>query len=133
MTTYVSAALVASSERRAAVEAAIALLTPTFTVGLTVPVCAIGPGVTWETPASHYYTNAASVDLTIATVWLAAAKGNLPPDFELPPEATMTVQDIIDALHGIPVWTGANVSDAVEWADANLEPEGLMRVPPEEW
>lgn len=37
MTTYVSAALVASSERRAAVEAAIALLTPTFSVGVFTP------------------------------------------------------------------------------------------------
>jgi hypothetical protein len=131
MTVYIAVALVASDARRAAVEEAIALLTPSYTAALTIPVCAIGEGVTWQTPATHWYTNGASVDQGIASVWQAAALGTLPNGFEITdPEATMTAQDILDAMAGIPIWTGANVTDATGWADANLEPEGLMRVPP---
>lgn len=130
MTLYLAAAIVAPAAKRTQIEAAIAILTPTFTVALTMPVCAIGPGVTWQTPATHYYTNGASIDQDIVAVWQAAALGALPPAFELPPEATMTEQDILDALTGVPVWSGANVTDAGAWAAANLTPEGLMLVPP---
>jgi hypothetical protein len=130
MTVYIAVALVASDARRAAVEGAIALLTPSYTAALTIPVCAIGEGVTWQTPATHWYTNGASVDQDIASVWQAAALGTLPDGFSVDPESEMTAQDILDALDGIPIWTGANVTDAVGWADANLAPEGLMRVPP---
>lgn len=129
MPVYVSVALVASAARVAGVEAAIALLTPSYTAALTVPVCAIGEGVTWQTAPTHFYTNGASVDQDIAAIWQAAATGALPDGYEVPPEATMTEQDIIDAMDGIPVWTGANVSDATAWAAANLAPEGLMQVP----
>lgn len=130
MTVYVSVALVAPDARRADVEIAIALLTPSYTAALTVPVCAIAEGVTWQTPATHWYTNGASVDQDVASVWQAAATGTLPDGFTVDPEAQMTEQGILDALDGIPVWTGANVTDATAWADANLTPEGLMRRPP---
>lgn len=130
MPVYVSVALVASDARRADVEAAIALLTPSYTAALTMPVCAIAEGVTWQTPATHWYTNGASVDQDIASAWQAAATGTLPDGFLVDPESEMTAQDIIDALDGIPIWTGANVTDATAWADANLIPEGLQRVPP---
>ena len=135
MTVYVSVALVASAARRAAVEGAIALLTPSYTAALTVPVCAIAEGVTWQTPATHYYTNGASVEQGIPVIWQAAAGNNgnpgvLPDGFEITdPEATMDEQDILDALAGIPIWTSVNVADAQKWAAANLEPEGLMLVP----
>lgn len=129
MTVYVSVALVASDAARANVEAAIAHLTPSYTAALTVPVCAIVEGVTWQTPATHWYTNGASVDQDIASAWQAAATGTLPDGYELPFDATMTEQDILDALAGVPIWTGANVTDAMEWAVANLTAEGLMLVP----
>jgi len=129
LTVYVSVALVASDARRADVETAIAHLTPAYTAALTVPVCAIAENVTWQTPATHWYTNGASVDQDIASTWQAAATGTLPQGYQLPFDATMTEQDILDAMSGIPVWTGANVTDATAWAAANLEPEGLMQVP----
>ena len=130
MPVYVSVALVAPIARVPGVEEAIALLTPQYTAALTVPVCAIAEGVTWQTPATHYYTNGASVDQPIPAIWQAAALGTLPNGFTLDPEVSdMTNQDVIDAMDGIPIWTGANVTDPVAWAEANLSPEGLMRVP----
>lgn len=131
MPVYTSVAIVAPIARVPAVEAAIALLTPEYTAGLTVPVCAIQEGATWQTPATHYYTNGASVDQYIPVIWQAATVGTLPDGFEITdPEATMTEQAILDALAGIPIWTGTNVTDATAWATANLTAEGLMLVPP---
>lgn len=130
MPVYISVAIVAPIARVADVEAAIALLTPQYTAGLTVPVCAIQEGATWQTPATHYYTNGASVDQDVPVIWQAAAVGTLPDGFTVDPEASMTAQDILDALDGIPIWTGANVTDATAWATANLTAEGLMLVPP---
>lgn len=127
--TTVAVALVAPDASRAGVETAIAHLSPSYTVSLAVPVCAIAGNVTWQTPATHWYANGASVDQDIASAWQAAATGSLPQGYQLPPDATMTEQDILDAMSGIPVWTGANVTDATAWAAANLGPEGLMQVP----
>lgn len=127
--TTVSVQLVASDARRAGVEQAIAYLTPTYTAALTIGVCAIAEGVTWQTPATHWYTNGASVDSAITDIWMAAATGTLPDGFTLPEDATMTGQDVLDAMSGIPIWTGVNITDFLAWADANLAGEGLMRIP----
>lgn len=127
--TTVSVQLVAPDDRKVGVEQAISYLTPSYTAALTIGVCAIAEGVTWQTPPTHWYTNGSSVDSGITDIWMAAATGMLPDGFTLPEDATMTAQDVLDAMAGIPIWTGVNITDFLAWADANLAGEGLIRIP----
>lgn len=128
MTTYISASYCATDAKRSAVEQAVAILTPMNTIGLGNKVCAIDPGVTWQTPATHWHGNYASIDADVVLIWQNAVAGTLPEGIDLS-EASMTAQEIIDAMDGLLLWTAQNCTNATTWATTNLEVEGLMLVP----
>lgn len=129
----VSAAVLVEDAKKVPVTEMSLVLTPSFNLAFAMKVCAIpgigDPPVTWETPPTYWYTNAQSVDGEYATAWLDAASGVLPAGFALDPETGVTEQDVLDAFAGARVWIGNDVGDFLLWADANLAPLGLARIP----
>ena len=105
MTTTV--AILVTDAQRDAVASAINDLTPEYTIGFIRPVAALGPGTTWETPASHWYTNASSVPEEVITAWQEAAP----------------------SLTGVVMFVAINADNPLEWAYSNLASQGLQFVP----
>jgi hypothetical protein len=112
--TRLTVALIVADADKAAVEAAIAALTPDYTVGFLRPCCALGESSpTWETPPSHWYANATGVDAAHVAAWQEAVDAAGPGD----------------ALRGLVLFTAQNADDPVGWAQSNLESQGLRFVP----
>lgn len=115
--TKIAFAMLVTDAQKDGVIAAIEALTPQYTVGFSRKVCADEPGVTWETEATHWYTNGASIDSDIVVQW----------------------QDVIDVaqpgdpLHGVVIFTVQNHDDFVAWANVNLGSKGLRFVPDPDW
>lgn len=84
-------------------------LTPEYTIGFIRPVAALGPGTTWETPATHWYTNASSVPDDVVSAW----------------------QEAVPSLTGIVMFVAINADNPLEWAYSNLASQGLQFVPDE--
>lgn len=120
--TQIAIAMLASNEHKANIEAAIALVTPQYPIGLGRKCCADEPGVTPETPASHWYGNDPLVDAEMAMVWQDAINGTLPPDVELTPEQQ-------EALSTAILFTVTNHDDFTAWAADNLGSKNLRFVP----
>lgn len=117
-----------------AVVAAVAHLTPGYILGFSRVVVPISPEPTTTTTPTHYRAHDAGVDQWKAVRWQAVAiDGALPPDFEMPIDATMTEQEIIDAMAGVTVELSNNVTDSTAWAAAKLAPDGLRDRPEPEW
>jgi len=110
-----AAALIVSDAKKAAAVAAITALTPDYTVGFSRACCAPGPDVTWETPASHWYSHGAQADTVFIEAWQDAVAEAEPSD----------------PLYGMIIFTAQNASNAVAWAQTNLESQGLQFVPDE--
>lgn len=115
MTTLAVALLVTDAKKAGAITA-IGDLTPNYTVGFSRACCAIGPGVTFETPPTHWYSHGAVVDTIYSQAWQEAVSEAEPSD----------------PLYGLILFTAQNASDAVAWAQTNLESQGLRFVPDEE-
>lgn len=114
--TQLTVALIVTDARKSAVEAAIAALTPDYTVGFLRPCCALTePAPTWETPPTHWYANATAVDAAIVSDWQDA----------------VDAAGLGDALNGLVLFTAQNAVDAVGWAQSNLASEGLRFAPDE--
>lgn len=113
--TIIAAALIVTAARKTAAQAAIADLTPDYTVGFSRQCCAIGPGVTWETPATHWYANGSAVDSAYVQAWQDAVDAAGPSD----------------PLNGLIIFTAQNAANAYAWALTNLESQGLQFVPDE--
>lgn len=84
-------------------------LTPEYTVGFVRKVAALG-ATDWQTPASHWYTNAQNVPDEVVTAWQTAAS----------------------TAAGIIMFTAINADNAFQWAQSNLASQGLMFVPDQE-
>lgn len=114
--TTLNVALIVTDARKAAVEAAIATLTPEYTVVFSRPCCALSePSPTWQTPATHWYANASAVAMEYAEAWQHAV-GTAGP---------------VDALHGLILFTAQNAENAYGWALTNLGSQELRFVPDE--
>lgn len=115
--TTLAVALIVADAHKAAVEAAIAALTPDYTVGFSRACCAateLDP--TWETPPTHWYANASAVDAIYASAWQDAVSAAEPED----------------AVYGLILFTAQNAENASGWAATNLASQGLRFVPDEE-
>ena len=113
--TILAAALIVADAKKAGAIAAIADLTPEYTVGFQRACCAPGPGVTWETPATHWYSHGAQVDTIYVQAWQDAVEAAEPSD----------------PLYGLIIFTAQNADNAYVWALSNLESQGLQFVPDE--
>lgn len=113
---------------------AVAHLTPGYILGFSRAVVPISPTPTISTTATHWRANDASVEQSVPVLWQAvAADGALPEDYDLPEGATMTEQEIIDALDGVVVEISNDVPDSNAWAEAKLTPLGLRDRPTPEF
>lgn len=105
-------AMIVTDAKKIAAQAALAILTPDYTVGFSRACCAIDPGATHQTPPTHWYTHGAAVPTEYVDIWQSAvAAGDDEP------------------LTGLIVFTALNAADAVAWAATNLTSEGLQFVP----
>lgn len=127
--TNIAVAIIVSDTKRADVIEAVSHLTPSYAMGFIRKCCAIDPGATWQTPPTHWYSNDAGMDSALSSVWQDAADGTLPYGYALPNGATMTEQEILDAMAGLILFTAINSNDAIAWAMTNLTSEGLQFVP----
>jgi len=118
---YVDVCILVPNAKKSAVEEAVNWLTPTYGVmGFSVAVCPVIPAPTWESTPTHWRA-ADSMLQPIAVAWqYVALEGELPEDFVLDENATMTEQEIIDAFDGTRVWIGNDVGDSVIWAASNM-------------
>jgi hypothetical protein len=115
--TTLAVALIVTDAQKAAVEAAIAVLTPDYTIGFARPCCALSePDPTWETPPTYWYANASAVDANVAAAWQEAVAQAGP----------------LDPLSGLILFTAQNAENASGWAVTNLASQGLRFVPDEE-
>lgn len=114
--TTLAVALIVTNTRKAAVQTAIAGLTPDYTIGFSRACCASSsPDLTWETAPTHWYANASAVNAVHASAWQEAVTGAGPSD----------------PLHGLILFTAQNADDPSGWARSNLESQGLRFVPDE--
>lgn len=100
-------AMLVTDAQKAAVEAAIAVATPEYTIGFIRKVVPISPAPTWETPASHWYMNAEPVDDEIVAAWLV----------------------LVPTLNGLTMFTAINAENSLQWAYSNMASQGLMFQP----
>lgn len=114
----ITVALLVTDAKRQAVIDALEAITPIYTMGFIRPCCAIGPGLTWQTPPTHWYANMTAVETSIVQDWQDAT-------------AAATVPE--DALHGFIIFTAQNAVNAPVWAVSNLESQNLRFVPDEEF
>lgn len=115
--TTLAVALIVTDAKKIAVQDAIAVLTPEYTIGFGRPCCALSePSPTWETPPTHWYANASAVDTIFAAAWQDAVDEAAPSD----------------AMHGLILFTALNATNPPAWAVTNLESQGLRFVPDEE-
>lgn len=99
-------------------------------------VCALDPGATWTTPATHYLSSDASATDSDIAIWQGFADANLPP---LPWGIIWGEEGVISAADAIAAISGANlqvysVSGDVTPADhiaGILAGRGLQYVPEE--
>jgi hypothetical protein len=118
--TTISFSMLVTDAQKDGVVSAINTLTPEYTVGFSRKVCADDPGVTWETPASHWYTNGSSIDASIVAEWQDA----------------IAAAGVEDALHGVVIFTIQQPDpdfDYLNWATINLGSKGLRLVPDPDW
>lgn len=107
MTTTV--AILVTDAAKEAVTSTVNDLTPEYTIGFIRKVAAINPAMTWEEPATHWYTNASSVPEAVVTAWQEAAP----------------------SLTGVVMFVAINADNPLEWAFSNLASQGLQFVPDE--
>lgn len=69
-------------------------------------VCAVGPGVTWQTAATHYLSSDASATDSDIAIWQGFAAANLPP---LPEGVVWGENGVIGAAAAIAAISGANL------------------------
>lgn len=125
--------LVPTAKKAAAIEAC-AHLTPAYgQMGFSRPVCPASPAPTYQTTPTHWRMSAVA-EQAYAVAWqYVAVSGSLPAGYEHPAEATMTEQEVIDALDGATVTISNNIADTVTWAAeimSALDP-ALVDVPPD--
>lgn len=101
--------------------------------GFSVPVVPQSPTPNWQTAATHWRA-ADQTEQDYAVAWqYVAVNGSLPLGWTMPQGATMTEQEIIDAMVGVNVWIGNDVGNSVVWAANNmnaLEPALMDRPQP---
>jgi hypothetical protein len=103
----ITVAILVTDAAKDAVVAAVNALTPEYTIGFARKVCPIDPAPTWETPATHWYTNGESVPESVVATW----------------------QTALPEMEGVVYWLAYNSSNSLEWAYTNMASEGLMFVP----
>lgn len=133
MTNVNVAFLVTDANKTAAIEAC-GYLTPDYgLMSFMRAVVPASPPPDYLTPITHWRM-ADETDQSYAVIWQSVAKdGALPDGFELPPGATMTEQEIIDAFVGAHVWIGNDVGNSVIWARDNMNSlvPPLVDLPPD--
>ena len=78
------------------------------------------PAPTYETAATHWRA-ADQLEQAYAVAWqYVAVNGSMPDGWTLPEGATMTEQEIVDAMDGVRVWIGNDVGNSVTWAANNM-------------
>lgn len=112
--TTIAVAMLVEHSKKDAVTAAISTLTPSYGLGFSRKCCAIDPAATYHTPTTHWYMNDAAIDAGLVQAWQDAVASS----------------QTGDPLYGLKIWTAQNSQNAVAWATANLESEGLQFVPP---
>lgn len=117
MSNTLTVAMLVTDANKAGVISAINALTPNYTINFLRGCCSSSePNPTWQTPPTHWYNNASAVDIAIVGAWQAAVDDADPGD----------------ALYGLKIFTGQNITNALGWAGTNLASQGLMLVPDEE-
>lgn len=102
-------AILVTDAQRDAVTLAVNDLTPEYTIGFIRKVAAINASITWEEPATHWYTNASSVPDDVVSAWQEAAP----------------------SLTGVVMFVAINADNPLEWGYSNLASQGLQFVPDE--
>lgn len=100
-------AMLVTDAEKANVEAAIAVLTPEYTIGFIRKVVPITSTPTYETPQTHWYMNTEPVGDEIVAAWLAVAP----------------------TMVGLTMFTATNAINSLEWAYTNMASQGLMFQP----
>ena len=132
--TQVACFILTPDAQKADVITAVAHLTPSYTLGFSRKVAAADPAPTVSTAATHWRGHDAGVEQSIPVLWQAVATdGVLPEGFTMPEDATMTEQQIIDAMSGVKIVIGNDVVDSLAWAAAQMAPLGLADVPEPEF
>lgn len=133
--TQIDVSVLVPDANRVAAASAMNHLAPDYPYpwSFSVPVVPQSPTPTSSTTATHWRA-ADQTEQDYAVAWqYVAVNGSLPQGYTLPGDATMTEQEIIDAMAGAHVWIGNNVGNSVTWAADNmnaLDP-ALMDRPPE--
>lgn len=120
--TQIHVAVLAPDAQRFTAAAAMNLIAPGYPYpwSFSVPVVPQTPAPSWETAATHWRA-ADQTEQAYAVAWqYVAANGSLPDGWTLPEDATMTEQEIIDAMSGVHVWIGNDVGNSVTWARDNM-------------
>lgn len=105
MTTTV--AILVTDAAKDAVTNAVNELTPEYTIGFARACAAINPAMTWEEPATHWYTNASSVPDDVVAAW----------------------QDAAPSLTSVVMFVAINAINPLDWAYSNLASQGLQFIP----
>jgi hypothetical protein len=133
--TQVAVALLVTVAKKDAVVAALDAISDNYTVGFIRKVAASDPPVTPQSTPTHWYNNDSGADLDMVVAWQLAIDGfppeTLPQGREYGVNGVPTMQQVIDALDGLELYTAQNVTDFITWAHANIGPERAL-VPDEE-
>ena len=109
---------------------------------VSVPLCAIDPGATWETPATHYLMMDMGAQQADVNVWSAMAQSNdLPP---LPNGTVWGENGVISAADAqaaisagnmfvFPAYGLETAQDRLNWRNGALEGLGLQLIPDPEF
>ena len=130
--TIVACCILVPDAKKADVEEAIPILTPTYgIIGFIRKVCPTSPTPTWETSPTHWRSHD-EVNQDFASLWQTVAiDGVIPGGWVMPEESTMTELEIVAAMAGTRVYTGGpDVGDTNAWAAGHMAPLLLIDVPP---
>ncbi len=103
---------------------------------ISVPLCAIDPEATWETPPTHWYMQDMSATDTLAASWQAYSSGTLPEiAVTWGEDGIISEQDALNAVAtpgSMIVFTATGFESAADrdaWRDNSYTSQGLQRVP----
>ena len=120
--TQIDVSVLAPDAQRVSAAVAMNYIAPGYAYpwGFSRAVVPQSPAPTYETPATHWRA-ADQTEEAYAIAWqYVAVNGELPEEWTIPDGATMTEQEIIDAMVGVRVWIGNDVGDSVTWARDNM-------------
>jgi hypothetical protein len=102
---------------------------------ISVPLCAIDPEATWETPPTHWYMQDMSATDNLVASWQEYSNGTLPEIVGTWGEGIISEQDALAAVAtpgSMLVFTATgfeSTTDRDAWRDNSYGSQGLQRVP----